>query len=154
MLFNSLHLASVSSMWVQDSQTPVPIGQLGRELAEIRGQVPMLPIWEAWPEPGWLCLSEGRGSIQWGKGQHPHVQDRLGLCPGPLVTGPGLSPPSPTPGTGSTAFCASAAVPQAVGAGLSPHPLIVNRSVQPSTPRKGSWQPHLRHPKKAESTQV
>lgn len=73
---NKIKCYLIPFTWLQchpcgyETQTPVPIsqqGQLGRELAEIRGQVPVLPMWEAGPESGWLCLNEGRGSIQWGR---------------------------------------------------------------------------------------
>lgn len=55
------------------------------------------------------------------------MEDGPGLCPGAsgdrsrplpaLASAPALA--SPTPGTGSTAFCASPAVPRALGASLS-----------------------------------
>lgn len=90
--------------------------------------------------------------------------DGPGLCPGAcgdrsrplpaLASAAALASPTPTSGTGSTAFGASPAVPQALGAGLSPHPLVPNRSVQLSTPRSEASRPTSDTPRKPESKRV
>lgn len=96
---------------------------------------------------------------QWGralgKGPVPSCKAGLGLCPGPLVTGPGLCPASPSPGTGSTAFCARPAAPW----GARGWPLPVTPSPQtgrprPSRPPQGGEAPPPQHPKRKAKTQV
>ena len=77
---------------------------------------------------------------------------------GPLVTGPGLSPPSPRlgpcPGLAHTGnrehsfLCQSCCAPGTWGWPL-PSPLH-SKPVRPAVhPKEGSLPPHLRHPKKA-----
>lgn len=127
--------------------------RLGRELAQ--GWEPTLGASVASPAPtwvsGWRLLGQQHrsrhSSVE--AGAHSglsqegpstqHVEAGPGLCPEAsgdrsrllptLASAPALA--SPTLGTGSTAFCASPAVPGALGAGLSPPPLQTGLSSRP-----------------------
>ena len=166
---------SVSSVWsVQGPQTPVPEAGWGRCLVASgnRRQCDLVGspahIWGL--EHGSLVIRTAapatlRARVPCGgkKGlSTPPVEDGPGLCPGAsgdrsrplptLASAPALA--SPTPGTGSIAFCASPAVPRALGASLSPHPVVPNRSVQLSTPRREASRPSSDTPRKPESKHV